>query len=258
VMQHMFWPGKDDGPAAQTVPIRDCYQKMDEVLGEVRRELEEGDTLLVLSDHGFTGFYQALHLNTWLMRRGLLVLKGNASQGRELFTDVDWERTRAYACGFNGIFLNLAGREPNGSVEPGESADAILDAMAGALATWKDPKTGLPVLPLVKRGTDLYSGENMGRVPDLVLGPAAGYRVSWQTALGAAPAGLIEPNTKRWRGTHLTTPEAVPGIVFSNRPLTVDDPTLFDFAPTILRFMGLPSDHAAWQGLKGRSLMEAD
>jgi len=258
VMQHMFWPGEKDGPAAQTVPIRNCYQKMDEVLGEVRRELEDGDTLLVLSDHGFTGFYQALHLNTWLKQRGLLVLKGNASQGRELFTDVDWARTRAYACGFNGVFLNLAGREPEGCVQPGESADAILAAIARGLAAWQDPKTGKPVLPLVKRSTELYSGENMARVPDLVLGPAAGYRVSWQTALGAAPTALIEPNTKRWRGTHLTTPDAVPGIVFSNRPLVVDDPTLFDFAPTILHYMKLPTGHAAWQQFKGRNLLEAD
>jgi predicted AlkP superfamily phosphohydrolase/phosphomutase len=256
VMQHMFWPTPDQDPPEQAKHIRECYQKMDEVLGEVRSKLNDGDTLMVLSDHGFTGFHQTLHLNSWLKRRGLLVLREGASEGRELFADVDWSRTRAYACGFNGVFLNLTGREPQGCVEPGESADALLDAIATGLAAWKDPKTGTPVLPLVKRGAELYSGEQMARVPDLVVGPAAGYRVSWQTALGAVPSALMEANNKRWRGTHLTHPDAVPGILFSNRPITIDDPTLYDFAPTILRFMELPADGAIWQDLKGRNLLE--
>ena len=255
IMQHMFWPPENAGPPEQTPRIRDCYQKMDEVLGEVRRELRPDDTLLVLSDHGFTGFHRALHLNAWLRRRGLLVLRDGATEGRELLADVDWSRTRAYACGFNGLFLNLAGREPEGIVLPGEAAETLLDALVAGLAAWRDPDTGTSVLPLVKRGTELYRGKHMARMPDLVLGPAAGYRVSWQTALGAAPASLIEPNNKQWRGTHLVDPDAVPGILFSSHPLALDHPTLLDFVPTILRFVGLPREHAAWHTLEGRDLL---
>lgn len=255
VMQHMFWPGAGEGEAAQTPAIRACYQRMDEILGEVRRELEDQDTLLVLSDHGFTGFRRSLHLNSWLARRGLLVLRDGVTEGRELFADVDWSRTRAYACGFNGVFLNLVGREPQGCVEPGEGADALLAALAQGLVAWKDPETGKPVLPLVRLGTELYGTESGAHAPDLVVGPAAGYRVSWQTALGAAPAALIEPNTKRWSGTHLTDPAAVPGILFANRPLAVESPTLLDFAPTILTFAGLPADHPLWDTLAGHPLL---
>ena len=40
--------------------------------------------------------------------------------------DVDWSRTRAYGLGFNGLYLNLAGREGQGIVQPGE-ADELLD-----------------------------------------------------------------------------------------------------------------------------------
>lgn len=258
VMQHMFWPGENGGEPARTPAIRDCYRHMDEVLGEVRRELEDGDTLLVLSDHGFTGFHRALHLNSWLVRRGLMVLRDGAAEGGELFADVDWARTRAYACGFNGIFLNLAGREPQGCVEPGESADALLAALVQGLAAWKDPETGEPVLPLVRRGAELYGSGADAHAPDLVVGPAAGYRVSWQTALGAAPAGLIEPNTKRWSGTHLTAPAAVPAILFANRPLAAESPTLLDFAPTILRFAGLPADHPLWRTLAGQPLLQEE
>jgi hypothetical protein len=59
---------------------------------------------------------------------------------------------------------------------------------------------------------------------------------------------------KKWGGTHLVDPSLVPGVLFCNRRLTVSDPTLYDFAPTILRFMGLNDKQLSTEDLDGRPL----
>ncbi len=35
------------------------------------------------------------------------------------FEDIDWSRTRAYALGLNGLYINVRGREASGIVDPG-------------------------------------------------------------------------------------------------------------------------------------------
>lgn len=74
------------------------------------------DTLLLaMSDHGFQPFTRVVHLNAWLRDQGFLVLKDGKRTGHIASGDVDWSRTRAYALGFNAIYLNLAGREARAS-----------------------------------------------------------------------------------------------------------------------------------------------
>ena len=64
----------------------------------------EGATLVVLSDHGFTSWRRAFHLNTWLQKEGYLTARDpNLKDDPGLYTNVDWSRTRAYALGLNGL-----------------------------------------------------------------------------------------------------------------------------------------------------------
>ena len=41
-------------------------------------------------------------------------------------SDVDWLRTAAYGLGFNGLYLNMKGRERDGWIEPGDQREALL------------------------------------------------------------------------------------------------------------------------------------
>src|SRR5262249_58707688 len=90
------------------------------------RALEYADdqTLVIaMSDHGFNSFRRGVHLNSWLLDQGLLALKPGIRPGEEagdLLRQVDWSRTRAYAVGLSGIYLNLQGREEQGIVRPEE------------------------------------------------------------------------------------------------------------------------------------------
>ena len=91
---------------------------MDGIVGQVLAKMDEQTALIVLSDHGFNSFRRAAHVNRWLIENGYMSLKGgDGKEGREIFQDVDWPRTRAYSLGFASLYLNLKGREGEGCVE---------------------------------------------------------------------------------------------------------------------------------------------
>lgn len=245
VIQHMYWRFHDDrhplwkadAPARLKDMIPDAYRRMDRLVGQALAALREGDTLIVLSDHGFVSFRRALHLNAWLREHGYLVLKDGVTTGGPLFADVDWSKTRAYALGFGGIYLNIKGREPQGLVAEGQ-ATALAAEIAAQLATWTDPaEPQQRVLHRVYRRDEIFRGPYAAQAPDLYIGAAAGYRVSWQTAIGAAPGPLLEDNLKPWSGDHLVDPELVPGILFSSRALFADGVAIGDVAGVIRRLM---------------------
>jgi len=61
--------------------------------------------------------------------------------------DVDWSRTRAYGMGINGLYLNLKGREPEGTVEP-EDYDRVCQEIIDGLLELRD-EDGTKVVPSV-------------------------------------------------------------------------------------------------------------
>jgi predicted AlkP superfamily phosphohydrolase/phosphomutase len=262
ITQHMYWRFIDtqhplyepSAPPRLQGMIDDCYRKMDHIVGVALEAVHEGDVLIVLSDHGFTTFRRAVHVDSWLRDNGYLVLKGGAQAGGPLFQNVDWSRTRAYALGFGAIYINTKGREPEGIVAPDETREALKLEIAEKLRKWMDPLTGTSVLHTVYLNQDIFKGPYAPEAPDLYLGFEKGYRASWQTALGASPNGLIEDNLKDWSGDHLVDPSLVPGILFSNRPIAISNPTLYDLAPTVLRFMGFDDSRLAAEDLDGRPL----
>lgn len=243
IIQHMFWrysdpksPVYEKGPKEYREMIRTWYRRMDDVLRGVMDRLGAEDSLVVLSDHGFGPFRRTAHLNSWLRRQGYLELNNEfAEEGRELLADVDWSKTSAYSIGFGAIYLNIEGREGKGIVKPGE-AGQLAEEIIEKLKTWKDGKNR--VIRNVYRGKDIFKGEFAADAPDLYAGFESGYRASWQSAMGAAPAALVEDNLKKWSGSHLLDPELVPGILLMNREMTGKSPSIVDMAPTILKLTG--------------------
>lgn len=240
IIQHMFWRNRSsaDIAASYSSEIEAWYQKMDDMLGEVLMRLDKEDTLLVLSDHGFADFNRAVHLNAWLKQQGYLVLKDpSRPEGRELFADVDWSKTRAYAVGFNGVYINRKGRESGGIVKPGKETGVLRAEIAKALTGFTDELTGSHVVNRVYYNEDIFQGKYADEAPDLVVGFAKGYRASWQTALGAVPDRLVDDNVKKWSGDHLFDPVLVPGVLFSSKKFNAT-PTIYDITPTLLKLAG--------------------
>jgi predicted AlkP superfamily phosphohydrolase/phosphomutase len=248
-LQHMFHryldPTHPANAGKDTERFRDTYvqlyERMDALLGEVEPEWRRPDTLfLVVSDHGFTSFRRGANLNAWLRDEGLLVLKDGKRTGGDWFADVDWSRTQAYAMGLTGLFLNLKGRESQGIVEPGEEARALKARIVAGLEALVDPGTGTRAVRRAWDAETVYDGPYRDEAPDVLVGWEGGWRHSWECATGATTEAIFTDNTKSWSGDHCVDPAIVPGVLFSNRPLTTEDPRLMDVPASVLRMFGQP------------------
>jgi len=215
-VQHMFW--KDRAGLLQksdenepTPAIADWYRRMDAMVGRVIQGIGDKTPLLILSDHGFTSLDTYVHLNSWLAQNGFMVFKDNNRGGGPLFDNVDWSKTRAYALGFNSIYLNIKGREGKGIVGAVE-ASALCDDLIRRLDVWKEE--GKSIIKKVYKSEEIYDYPP-DKGPDLIIGYQKGFRASKQTALGEAPTGrLIEDNLEHWSGDHCCDPSFVPGVLF--------------------------------------------
>jgi predicted AlkP superfamily phosphohydrolase/phosphomutase len=223
---------------------------MDALIGELLPAVDERTLLLVCSDHGFAPFARNFHLNTWLRDNGYLTLRESARTKEETaITDVDWSRTAAYGIGFNGLYLNLAGREGGGIISP-EKAPALAARLARELEALTDPETGRRPVARVYRRDDLYEGDATSQLPELLVGYTPGYRCSSPSVLGGTARATIDLNPWAWSGDHSMAHELVPGTLLASRPVTLSRPSLLDLPVTLLEWFGLgrPSE------MVGRSL----
>ncbi|MDH4037390.1 MAG: alkaline phosphatase family protein [Candidatus Krumholzibacteria bacterium] len=232
----------------------ELYEEMDRMLGEVRARIPADATIIILSDHGFAPFYKKVNINTWLYQNGYLALIRPEEIGRHpLFGNVFWRRTRAYAAGLNGLYVNLAGREGKGIVPTGPQYDALLDELRAKLLELRDPDTGEQIITTVYKASEVYHGDEVRNAPDLIVGYNRGYRSSDDSALGTVSPDLITLNFNKWTGDHCIDHRWVPGVLISNRHFAVADPSLIDVPTTIIRLFGVDPPAA----MKGRNLFAA-
>jgi predicted AlkP superfamily phosphohydrolase/phosphomutase len=68
VIQHFCW--------SKPTLLLGFFQEVDSILADIQLSFPD-HVLLIMSDHGFDGFYsKAFHVNAWLMRQGYLKMKG--------------------------------------------------------------------------------------------------------------------------------------------------------------------------------------
>lgn len=196
-----------------------------------------------------------------MLRLGLGFVKGAVTKGKNRgllasfflsFADVDWAHTTAYAVGNGGqIFVNLRGREPQGIVEPGEEYERAVAEIIEYLKEMTDPQTGEHIAVDIYRRDELYSGENVGLMPDIVFLPCdlkrmpfGEYEFGSHKLIGPA---LSISGTHRMNGVVMLWGAGIaPGRALEGGHIV-------DVAPTVLTLMGLdiPAD------MDGRVLSEA-
>lgn len=242
----------DAGPKYQEV-MRQTYIRMDKIVGKVMERIDFDTTALIIcSDHGFASWRYQFNYNTWLVKNGFLVLKKNVlGQAMELddlensqspLQYVDWSKSKAYSLGFGQIFINLKGREPEGSVDPSDY-QAVCDEIAAGLRAYVDEGTGLKPIREVYHRDTIYRDYDPAVTPDLRANTAILFRASWDTTLGGMPEDIVTLNTQNWSGDHCSLdPQDVPGILFSSMPIAKDNPKMADMAPSILEVLGVKTD----------------
>ncbi len=256
-VQHMFWryrePGHpapvEDDPTPFAEAIEQSYEDSDQVVGEVLGQLGPRDALFVMSDHGFKSFRRGVNLNAWLLREGYLRLKDGTTGAAEWLREVDWSNTCAYALGLGGLYLNVKGREAQGLVSP-DQAGVLKQELIEKLTGLRDDQDGAVAITRAFDTAVVNAGPYAEAGPDLTIGYAEGYRVSWAAAQGQVAGPVFEDNTRRWSGDHCLDPKIVPGVLFSNLPLA-EDASITDLAPTVLTLFGIrPPAY-----MQGRSLL---
>lgn len=251
-VQHMFYryiDGRAAGPYADV--IEHMYRDMDRIVGKTMTYVDDRTAFFVLSDHGFCSFRRGVDLNAWLRQNGYLTLHHCATESGKYFEGVDWSRTRAYAVGLGGLYLNVRGREASGIVAA-EDADSLKRELVEKLSGLRDTDNNVAIKQAYVSST-LYSGPYVHAAPDLIIGYSDGYRTSWDAAIGRVRTQVFEDNDKAWSGDHCVDPQLVPGVLFTNRRVEAADPGIEDMAPTALSLFGI--DKPAW--MEGKSLLSS-
>jgi predicted AlkP superfamily phosphohydrolase/phosphomutase len=166
---------------------------------------------------------------------------------------VDPDRSRCFplanGLAVSGIRLNLAGREPRGVLAPGEETDHFVEQLENDLLAIVDDASGAPLVRRVLRTRDLYSGEHLDALPDLL--------VEWNesVAIGSTTLGDGAGASVRARSPKIGTIEgandygrsgehrpggwlvaAGPGVQHGRLERS---PSLMDLAPTFARILGV-------------------
>jgi len=239
---HMFWWDSDEKHPTRSAEdakkyfnkIHKLYEKMDSVMGDILKRYGDKATIIVMSDHGFANFKRQFNVNSWLRENGYL----HPADSTSILRDVDWSRTRAYGLGINGLYLNLKGREKYGIVEPGQQREELLKELVSRLEAVRD-HNGRRVIRKAHRADRAYSGPATALAPDLIIGYYRDYRASWATCLGDMTEQILLDNDSAWSADHCADVSEVPGVLFSNRPISASVPSLVDLAPSILTEFGL-------------------
>jgi predicted AlkP superfamily phosphohydrolase/phosphomutase len=247
-IQHMFYryldPTHPANAGKDTEEWKDAigrvYERADALLGKVWHLIDDPDTVfMVISDHGFTNFRRGVNINSWLRDNGYLSLKDeNARTSGEYFDGVDWSRTRAFALGLTGIFINRKGREKSGIVAEGAEYRQLVQELAQKLGQLIDPATGRGCVRRVAVSQQFFRGPYRFDAPDLLVGWEGGYRNSWECATGQVTEEVFCDNTKSWSGDHCVDPSIVPGVFFCDRAISEENPRLVDIPATVMRLFG--------------------
>ncbi len=167
-------------------------------------------------------------------------------EGTLFASAIEWTQTRAYALGAGGkIYLNVAGREPSGIVQPGVEYTAVREDLAAQLATLTDPQTGTPLIRRVWSREELYEGPYLEAAPDLVIEWADyGYWGRGRYDIHSAPI-FEERRTMDFSSLPLTATHTPDGILIACGPgipagSVISGAQIADVAPTLLCWLGLP------------------
>ena len=174
-IHHGFWKHHDpshplhDPQSPWRDVVLEYYRLLDHELGTVLGLLDEETMVLVLSDHGARALEGGFCVNQWLMEEGFLTLH-SPPDGVTPFDEVavDWGRTRAWSTGgyYARVFLNVRGREPEGTVAP-DRYEAVRNELAARLEAIPDPQ-GRPLGTRVFRPQEIYA-DVQGVAPDLIV-----------------------------------------------------------------------------------------
>jgi predicted AlkP superfamily phosphohydrolase/phosphomutase len=221
--------------------IRDYYIYLDGEIGELLGEVDADTAIMVVSDHGAKKMDGGICVNEWLLREGWLTLAGERPAELQPIekVKVDWSKTKAWGEGgyYARIFMNVAGREPQGIIPPADY-ESVRDDLAEQLKGIRGSH-GEEIGTQVYKPQDIYRQVN-GIAPDLIVYFG---NLFWRSvgSLGHKNIWTFDNDTGPDDANH-----AQEGILIytePQRPLGGRELTgleIMDFAPTVMQYFDLP------------------
>jgi arylsulfatase A-like enzyme len=228
------------------------YQAMDGLLAQVAARADEHTLVVVVSDHGHFAARRSVYLSHALRDAGLLVV---AADGR---IDAGASKVRGFA--HDGVFINHAGRYPDGCVGEAE-LPAVREELASAMAVLRDPESGARIYQLLlapEQAGPLGVDDSAG---DLIAAATPGYLIVAHPTAVTPPEGRDyvappDPEHGMWGGAqsiHEGLPSGMLSLGTNCATLIMAGPGvrrgyrrpwpvwLRDVAPTLAWALGVPA-----------------
>jgi len=237
--------------------VADIFRQTDDAIGAFVSRAKPDDIILFISDHGFQSCTRTINMDRLLHEFGYLdfsasnVVFGPMQWGpvrkvaRKVYDtlglhgkvalpqSINWAKTQAFTSirsTGEGVTINLAGREIDGIVDPGDY-DKVRDAVMDRLANFVDPKTGQKPVKEIHKREEVFKGTYADEAPDILMVPAENY------SLTHAKAAYEDAD---WvSGDH-----RIEGTIVAVGPNVKPferTPALIDMAPTIVAALDAPT-----------------
>ena len=249
----------------EAAPIREraweFFDELDEMVGQMIDWAGDDGWIVTMSDHGFGPKDKTVNVNLALREWGLLSMGGAAGMAKSAGVrklarrakkvlpksvwqrakgaaqgTIDWSRTKAFSAPIpqQGIYINLAGREPHGIV-PESDYDAVRDEVIERLSSLVDPDDGKPMVDCVYKREEVMEGPVAVGAPDLFPVCRA---YSYELSDGLLSPAVLDDYRALPRGFH-----HMDGIFGISGPGVEQrsgmKASLYDIAPTALYLAGL-------------------
>ncbi len=233
--------------------LREYYRYLDGKIGELLdKHADDDTTVIVVSDHGAKAMVGGVCFNEWLQNEGYLAFEGErpAEITPVNKLSIDWSKTKAWGDGgyYGRLFLNVEGREPNGTVAQSDY-EALRSELIAKIEAMVDHE-GNPMGNKALKPEEIYGTQN-GVAPDLIV---IFGELRWRSvgSIGHESIYTFENDTGPDEANH-----AEFGIfIMHNAPGqatgTKDGLHLYDVHSTILDLFGLPPA----QGALGTSVLK--
>ena len=241
-LHHFLWQQMAEEDPTYAPAFYDFYRRIDDMLGKLASQLDEGTTLMWMADHGFCTIKKEVYVNRWLMDRGWLKLRTVPPDRKKGLDEID-PGSVAYSLDPGRVFIRVRGREKDGIVAPGAEYETLRDEIAAAALELRDPDDGEPIFQAVFRREELYHGPYLENAADLILAPYDGYD----------PKGPLYKETLTYKGDELvgmhTFDDAM--LYVGGRSIPATRFSVLNVMPTILDLLQVPHP----PGLDGQSLL---
>lgn len=160
------------------------------------------------------------------------------------YEDIDWKKTVAYSFGYYGaIYLNSKQRSLRNGIVDDADYEPLRERLIQDLRSFKEPKTGEGIVTQLWKREELYHGEQVGRLPDLIFA-MKDYAYASSSMFAFSSNKIFSPALTQKTGEHRPI-----GIFYCAgagiaKGKVLNEIQMQDLAPSILDYFGLsvPSD----------------